>query len=60
MKHKREEKIRWDPIVVKLAENKLKREFWNCENEHHGASTIKENVLGSQERHSKKRVQSIS
>jgi len=54
MKHKRGERIRWDPIVVKLAEKKLKREFWTRENEQHGASKIKENVPVSQERRSQK------
>ena len=54
MKHTRGERIRWDPIIINLLENKVMREFWTGKNDIRMFSTIKEDALVSQERRSRK------
>ena len=54
MKHTRGKRIRWDPIIINLLENKVMREFWTGKNDIRMFSTIKEDALVSQERRSRK------
>ena len=54
MKRKKESKIRWDPIVIKLQEKKGKQELLAHETEQQNVSSIKEPAPFSKVRRSRK------
>jgi len=53
MKRRIGEKNRWDPLVVRLVERKVKKTLWANQFKRHETSVIKEKAIAFQERRSK-------